>query len=176
MRIEKQGFKSAIRSDIVVSAGSTITINAQLEIGAVTESVQVSAALDLLQTTTAKVASAVTNKMVDELPLVVGGAMRGAFDRARALAAAGHASAEALGQTFSLAAEGMIGWEVETLAGDPSAAELNARQSCELLEQLGDSAVRSLASGQLAESLYALGRLDEARQWTEAAEERRMPA
>jgi class 3 adenylate cyclase/tetratricopeptide (TPR) repeat protein len=98
-------------------------------------------------------------------------AMRGAFDRARALAAAGHASAEALGQTFSLAAEGMIGWEVETLAGDPSAAELNARRSCELLEQLGDTAVRSLASGQLAESLYALGRLDEARQWTEVAEE-----
>jgi hypothetical protein len=82
VRIEKQGFKSAIRSDIVVSSGSTITINAQLEIGAVTESVQVSAALDLLQTTTAKVASAVTNKMVDELPLVVGGAMRGAFDLA----------------------------------------------------------------------------------------------
>ena len=98
-------------------------------------------------------------------------AMRGSFDQARALAAAGHASAEALGQTFSLAAEGMIAWEVETLAGDPSAAESSARRSCGLLEQLGDSGVRSLASGQLAESLYELGRLDEARRWTETAEE-----
>jgi tetratricopeptide (TPR) repeat protein len=97
--------------------------------------------------------------------------MRGSFDQARALAAAAHASAEALGQTFSLAAEGMITWEIETLAGDPSAAESSARRSCELLEQLGDSGVRSLASGQLAESLYELGRLEDARQWTETAEE-----
>jgi tetratricopeptide (TPR) repeat protein len=98
-------------------------------------------------------------------------AMRGSFDQARALAAAAHASAEALGQTFSLAAEGMIAWEVETLAGDASAAESSARRSCELLEQLGDRGVRSLASGQLAESLYELGRLDEALRWTETAEE-----
>jgi hypothetical protein len=44
--------------------------------------VQVAASLELLQTTTAKVSTAVSNKMVDELPLVVGGAMRGAFDLA----------------------------------------------------------------------------------------------
>jgi class 3 adenylate cyclase/tetratricopeptide (TPR) repeat protein len=97
-------------------------------------------------------------------------AMRGSFDQARALTAAGQASAEALGQTFSLAAGGMVEWEVETLAGNHSAAEVNVRRSCELLEQLGDSAVRSLASGQLAESLHALGRRDEARSWTETAE------
>ncbi|MEX2261075.1 MAG: TonB-dependent receptor [Bryobacteraceae bacterium] len=82
LRVERQGFKAAIRSDVVVSAGSTVTVNAQLEVGAVTESVQVSATLDLLQTTTAKVSTSVSNKMVDELPLVVGGAMRGAFDLA----------------------------------------------------------------------------------------------
>lgn len=82
LRIEQQGFKAAVRSDVIVSAGSTVTVNAQLEVGAVTESIQVAATLDLLQTTTAKVATAVTNKMVDELPLVVGGAMRGAFDLA----------------------------------------------------------------------------------------------
>jgi hypothetical protein len=82
VRVEKPGFKGAVRNDVVVSAGSTVTVSAQLEVGAVTESVQVQASLDLLQTTTAKVASAVANKMVDELPLVVGGAMRGAFDLA----------------------------------------------------------------------------------------------
>jgi hypothetical protein len=82
LRIERQGFKSAVRSDIVVTAGSTVTINAQLEVGAVTESIAVGATLELLQTTTAKVTTAVSNKMVDELPLVVGGAMRGAFDLA----------------------------------------------------------------------------------------------
>lgn len=82
LRVEKQGFKAAVRSDIIVTAGSTVTVNAQLEVGAVTESVQVAATLELLQTATAKVASGVSNKMVDELPLVVGGAMRGAFDLA----------------------------------------------------------------------------------------------
>jgi hypothetical protein len=82
LRVEKQGFKSAVRSDVIVTAGSTVTINAQLEVGAVTESIQVAATLELLQTATAKVSTAVSNKMVDELPLVVGGAMRGAFDLA----------------------------------------------------------------------------------------------
>jgi hypothetical protein len=81
-RVEKQGFKAAVRSDIIVAAGGTATVNAQLEVGAVSESVQVEASLELLQTSTAKVATAVSNKLVDELPLVVGGAMRGAFDLA----------------------------------------------------------------------------------------------
>jgi hypothetical protein len=82
LRVERQGFKAALRDGIILSAGNTVTVNAQLEVGAVTESVQVSATLELLQTSTAKVATAVSNKMVDELPLVVGGAMRGAFDLA----------------------------------------------------------------------------------------------
>lgn len=82
LRVEKQGFKAAVRSDITVTAGSTVTINAQLEVGATTESIQVSATLDLLQTSNAKVSTAVSNRLVDELPLVVGGAMRGAFDLA----------------------------------------------------------------------------------------------
>ncbi|MBI4909877.1 MAG: TonB-dependent receptor [Acidobacteria bacterium] len=82
LRVERQGFKTAVRTDIIVSAGSSITVNALMEIGATSESVQVSAAVELLQTSTAKVSSSVANKMVDELPLVVGGAMRGAFDLA----------------------------------------------------------------------------------------------
>ena len=98
-------------------------------------------------------------------------AMRGSFDEARALTAAADASAEELGQTLLVAVGGMAGWEVEMLAGDASAAEAHARRSCELLEQLGDSGMRSLASGQLAESLYELNRLDEAQGWTETAEE-----
>jgi class 3 adenylate cyclase len=98
-------------------------------------------------------------------------AMRGRFDTARALAAAGDTSAQELGQTLFVAVGGMAAWEVETLAGDPAAAERSARRSCELLEGLGDSGYRSTASGQLAESLYALGHLDEAEQWTTASEE-----
>lgn len=82
VKFERQGFKSAVRNEVVLSAGNTATVNAQLEVGAVTESVQVAASLDLVQTSTAKVSTAVSNKLVDELPLVVGGAMRGIFDLA----------------------------------------------------------------------------------------------
>jgi class 3 adenylate cyclase/tetratricopeptide (TPR) repeat protein len=98
-------------------------------------------------------------------------AMNGSFDDARALIAGGNESAEELGQTLLVAAGGMAAWEVETLAGDAIAAEACARHMCEQLEQLGDTGMRSLASGQLAESLYQLGRLDEAMKWTETAQQ-----
>jgi tetratricopeptide (TPR) repeat protein len=98
-------------------------------------------------------------------------AMRGCFDEARALLAAADASADELGQTLLLAVGGMAAWDVEMLAGNASAAERHARRSCELLEQLGDAGMRSLACGELAESLYDLKRLEEARRWTETAED-----
>jgi tetratricopeptide (TPR) repeat protein len=98
-------------------------------------------------------------------------AMHGSFDRARALASSADAVAVEFGQKLWLAAGGMALWEIETLAGDPSAAERAVRRSCELLEELGDAGYRFLAVSQLAASLYALERLDEAHEWTRTAEE-----
>ena len=97
-------------------------------------------------------------------------AMRGNFDRARALVGSADAIAEEFGPKLYLAAGGMALWEVETLAGDPSAAERAIRPSCELLEELGEVGYRYMAVSQLAASLYALERLDEAEKWTRAAE------
>jgi class 3 adenylate cyclase/tetratricopeptide (TPR) repeat protein len=97
-------------------------------------------------------------------------AMRGNFARARALAGSADAAAAEFGQKLWLAAGGMYAWEIEMLAGDLSAAERAVRRSCELLEELGDVGHRSTAAGQLAASLYALARLDEAHEWTETAE------
>jgi class 3 adenylate cyclase/tetratricopeptide (TPR) repeat protein len=96
-------------------------------------------------------------------------AMRGDFDEARALLAAADAAAVELGETVWRAGGGMAEWEVETLAGDASTAEKAARSTCQLLEQLGETGFRSLAVGQLASSLYALGRLDEAERWAQTA-------
>jgi hypothetical protein len=56
------------------------------------------------------------------------------------------------------------------LAGDASAAESELRRSCELLGELGEVGYRWVAVGQLAASLYALERLDEADEWTRTAE------
>jgi len=97
-------------------------------------------------------------------------AMRGNFEEARALARSAHAVADEHGQKLWLAVGGMAVWEIEMLAGDPAAAETAVRRSCEQLEKLGDTGNRATASGQLAASLQALGRLDEAQQWTETAE------
>jgi tetratricopeptide (TPR) repeat protein len=98
-------------------------------------------------------------------------AMRHRFDAARALLAAADAAAAEREETVWRAGGWMAAWEVETLAGDPSAAEIAARKTCELLEQLGETGFRSLAAAQLASSLYTLGRPDESERWTQTAAE-----
>jgi class 3 adenylate cyclase/tetratricopeptide (TPR) repeat protein len=98
-------------------------------------------------------------------------AMRGRFDEAAALLAAGDEVAEELGQTIWAAAGGMAVWEVQMLLGDHDRAERAARESCAWLEELGDTGYRATATAYLAESLYSLGRFDEAERETQVAEE-----
>jgi class 3 adenylate cyclase/tetratricopeptide (TPR) repeat protein len=98
-------------------------------------------------------------------------AMRCRFDDARTLLAAADAQAGELGETMWRAGGRMSAWEVETLAGDASAAEASARLACERLEELGDSAFLPSAAAQLASSLCTLGRHDEAATWSHTAEE-----
>jgi tetratricopeptide (TPR) repeat protein len=66
-------------------------------------------------------------------------------------------------------------FEVETLAGNLEAAEAAARESCKQLKALGDTGYRATAVALAADSLYALGRLDEAARETELAEELAAP-
>jgi Carboxypeptidase regulatory-like domain len=80
VEITVSGFKRFVEQGIVLSAGNTIRVDAQLQIGQATESVEVQAQVTQLQTDNAKVSTSVQNKLVDELPLVVGGAMRSPFD------------------------------------------------------------------------------------------------
>jgi class 3 adenylate cyclase/tetratricopeptide (TPR) repeat protein len=97
-------------------------------------------------------------------------AMRGNFDRGRALAGSANEVAEEFGQKLWLAVGGMALWEIETLAGDIPTAEHAIRRSCEILEEFGEVGYRYNAVGQLAASLCALGRLDEAEELTRDAE------
>ncbi len=82
VRVEKEGFKAAAIADIVVNAASSIRADIALEVGAVQQTVEVSSSAIALQTDNARSATVVTNKLVDELPTVVGGAMRSPFDLA----------------------------------------------------------------------------------------------
>jgi len=98
-------------------------------------------------------------------------AMRGRFDAARALLATADDAAAERGELLFRAGGAMSEWEVETLAGDSVAAERAARRTCDWLQELGETGFRSLAIGQLAWSLVALGRLDDAECLTREAEE-----
>ena len=84
VRVEKNGFKAAEQVQVVLAASSTVRVDVGLQVGEVSESVEVSSSLAQLQTDSAKISTSVSNKMVDELPLVVGGAMRSPFDLALA--------------------------------------------------------------------------------------------
>jgi Carboxypeptidase regulatory-like domain len=82
VRVENTGFKTHIAGNIVVAAGATVRLDVALELGATQQTVEVSANAQMLQTEAGRVATEVSNKLVDELPLIVSGAVRSPFDLA----------------------------------------------------------------------------------------------
>jgi hypothetical protein len=74
------GFKKYIQQNLTISAGGTVRIDAMLQLGQVSESIEITAAAATIQTENAKVTTLVENKLVDELPLVVAGSMRSPFN------------------------------------------------------------------------------------------------
>ena len=82
VRVEKQGFRAEVLTGLTVNAASSVRADATLEVGSTQQAVEVMAAAATLQTEDAKSSVTVTNKLVDELPLVVGGTLRSPFDLA----------------------------------------------------------------------------------------------
>ena len=60
--------------------------------------------------------------------------------------------------------------DIEMIAGDPAAAEPELRKGCEATRAIGARGFLCYSLSDLAQALYALGRLDEAQQLTEEAE------
>jgi tetratricopeptide (TPR) repeat protein len=87
----------------------------------------------------------------------------GRFDDARSLLAETMNQMSERGLTTWVALSNA--YNIEMLAGDLLAAEREARQGCEQLEQLGERAWLSTKACFLGEALYALGRYEEAEQW-----------
>ncbi len=75
-----QGFRSARIEGITLTAGATARADVLMNLGAIEESVTVVAQTTLMQTEDAKVSTNISNELIDQLPLVVGGAMRSVFD------------------------------------------------------------------------------------------------
>jgi hypothetical protein len=82
VEVTAPGFKTFVRQNVVLTAGTTVRVDAALSVGEVTESVSVTGEMQALQTDSAKVSTAVTNRFVEDLPLVVGGQLRSPFNLA----------------------------------------------------------------------------------------------
>ena len=80
LEVAAPGFKRFVEANINVTAGAVVRVDPRLELGQVTEAVEVQASAAQMQTENAQISTAVQNKLVDELPLVVGGALRSPFD------------------------------------------------------------------------------------------------
>ena len=75
-----EGFRTLSIANVQLSAGATTRVDLAMELGGVGETLKVVADATYLQTDDARVATTVSNQLIDELPLVVGGAMRSVFD------------------------------------------------------------------------------------------------
>lgn len=82
IEVEAAGFKRFVRSNVIVTAGATIRVDPRLELGSVAESVEVSGVAPPLETESSQAATAITNKLVEDLPLVVAGQIRNVLNLA----------------------------------------------------------------------------------------------
>src|SRR5207245_2903257 len=80
LEVTQPGFQSAVIDHIALSAGATARVDVRLEVGGVTQTVEVQSQNPQIQTEDAKISTPVSNTLVDQLPLVVGGGMRSPFD------------------------------------------------------------------------------------------------
>jgi tetratricopeptide (TPR) repeat protein len=98
-------------------------------------------------------------------------AMEGSFDRARELSGQGIAMLEELRLPARVARAAQEAWRVEMFAGDVDAAERQIRLGYDLLVELGEKYLRSTIGGLLGQTLYTLGRYDEAEQLARESQE-----
>ena len=98
-------------------------------------------------------------------------AMAGKPEEGRTFYARSRAIYEELGMSFALAARAIIPAGIEAMAGDHEAAERELLAGYEALSAIGENELRSTVAATLAQTLYALGRDDEAEGYADTAAE-----
>jgi tetratricopeptide (TPR) repeat protein len=98
-------------------------------------------------------------------------AMLGRFDEARAMLAGLRAELAVRGGGLLGIVSALTAFQVELLAGEPAAAVPLGEELCRLYEDLGHQAYLSWAAPRLAQTYYALGRLEDAEAWAGRAAE-----
>jgi len=76
VRVEKEGFKSFVRAGILLVGGITYRQDASLELGAVTQTIEVKAASEMITVTAAEVGHTVDQRYYQDLPVVMGADIR----------------------------------------------------------------------------------------------------
>ncbi|MGE5489043.1 MAG: carboxypeptidase regulatory-like domain-containing protein [bacterium] len=104
---EGQGFKRSVQNGVVLTAGATVRLDITLELGAVGESVTVSAQAAPLETESTRVATNVTTKLVQDLPMLVDGGIRSIFTLASIAP-----ETKGTGQDFRIGGGQAVGWEM----------------------------------------------------------------
>jgi class 3 adenylate cyclase/tetratricopeptide (TPR) repeat protein len=106
--------------------------------------------------------------LLEQGPLL---AMCGRFPEARELFDRGKEVIEDLGLAILAAGASQERFDIEMLAEDPEAAEVELRRACETLEQLGEKGFLSTRAALLAHALCAQGRYEEAGPFIKVAAE-----
>jgi tetratricopeptide (TPR) repeat protein len=109
--------------------------------------------------------AAAPTRHVEAIALTTQGAlsaMLGDFDQARLLFRRGKHTLQELGLAIAAAGTSEECFDIEMHAGDPAAAEMELREACAALEQLGEKGFLSTRAALLAHALCAQGRHEEA--------------
>src|SRR5207248_8885481 len=76
VKVEKAGFKTFVSTSVTVVGGATSTVNATLQPGTVTETVEVTAPAIALQTEQPEIGTTISQKLTEELPQIISGDFR----------------------------------------------------------------------------------------------------
>src|SRR5262249_18474124 len=77
--VQIEGFKAAVHENVTLEAGAAVRLDTQLEVGAVQQSIQVSAHSSPLQADDAKLLNSMSDRLIEGLPTVVAGNLRSPF-------------------------------------------------------------------------------------------------
>lgn len=69
VRVQKEGFKSSTRGDVRVQVADSVRVNFAIEVGSVSESIEVQGGTPLLAAENATVGTVIDNRRIVELPL-----------------------------------------------------------------------------------------------------------
>ena len=78
--VTASNFQTTTLENIVVTAGGTVRVDAQLRVGGLQDAVTVMSDARQIQTDSVKVTTAISSKFIQDLPLVVGGQLRSPLD------------------------------------------------------------------------------------------------